>query len=435
MKMVGNEGMNFGKLRTEDIKDIIVLSFGFFGLGFVVPTYIYLTLNFLLKSTISRTLTLALFYSELLFVALLKNKILFLFEMTRSAIGRRTPYILVFGTTSAFLLSTIPNLMTAETNLFSLFLVLLSFNFSLFVYSLSLIGLAQDKKTYFNQKLLNFQSVFWSIFGALWSYTYSLKVFKTDTCSEIVSHVSLLFFFSVFAVAFLIVEDKKYKIKLSTTEKAEIYDKFQIGKTPKAGVQNKGQRVNLSLDVVKTVLFYQIEFLLPLHAWYSFTTRKTAPELEAPKMLLLFVLGATLNALSSAFFKSYGEKVRLLGHVNTALALFIYATTFLLAIKGWMLTSAFLIGFFIYSRIQKPLGSICLGLERFLPEIYKDSAQKINEVRPWETFSVYASIILSGILMDIFGTAVASYVLGLLLVISLIVELSSTRAKIENKQQ
>jgi len=164
-KKKDSERYNLRKLRSEDVKDTVVLSFGFFGLGFFIPTYIYIMLSFLLKSSIPKWILLGSFYSELIIIAFLKDKILFLFEMTRTAIGRRTPYILVFGTISSFLLSTISNLLTVDKNLFSLVFLVITFNFSLFIYALSLLGMLEDRKNYFNQRLLSIQPMLWSVLG------------------------------------------------------------------------------------------------------------------------------------------------------------------------------------------------------------------------------------------------------------------------------
>ncbi|QIV79052.1 hypothetical protein [Fervidobacterium pennivorans] len=432
MATKGSERYNLRKLRTEDIKDIVVLSFGFFGIGFFIPTYIYIMLNFLLKSSIPKSILLGSFYSELILIAFFKEKILFLFEMTRTAIGRRTPYILVFGTMSAFLLSTIYNLLTVDKNLFSLVFVVITFNFSLFIYALSLLGMLEDKKNYFNRMLLNLQPTLWSIIGAVWSYGYSVRLLTTDSNREIVSHASLLFFFSVFAVAFLIVEDKKYKVELSVSEKAEIYDKFQAKKISWKVLNTSSQQI-LKYGLAK-VLLYQIEFLLPLHAWYLLNIRKGIPtEFDSAKTLYFFVLGHVLNTVLVTFFKNYSKKLDLLGPVSTAFALFIYATTFILPTTGWLFTSVFLVGFLICHQIQKRLGFTLPGIVRFLSEYNSNNETNRFESRPVNLLGVYISVILAGSLIDVIGIQSSSYILGLLIAGLVVIELLTSHAKIKNK--
>lgn len=429
-----SERYNLRKLRSEDVKDTVVLSFGFFGLGFFIPTYIYIMLSFLLKSSIPKWILLGSFYSELIIIAFLKDKILFLFEMTRTAIGRRTPYILVFGTISSFLLSTISNLLTVDKNLFSLVFLVITFNFSLFIYALSLLGMLEDRKNYFNQRLLSIQPMLWSVLGALWSYGYSVRLLTTDSNSKIVSHVSLLFFFSVFAVAFLIVEDKKYKVKLSISEKTEIYDKLQAKKTPWK-VLNKSPQQILSDELAK-VLLYQIEFLLPFHAWYLLNIRKgISAEFEAAKTLYFFVLGYVLNTVLVSFFKSYSKKLELFGPVNIALALLIYATTFTFSKIGWISTSAFLLGFLVCHQIQKRFGYTTPGIVRFLSEYNSNNEINRPKFHPVNLLGIYVAVILTGILIDVIGVQLSGYILGLLIAGLVVIELLNSRAKIKNKQQ
>lgn len=434
MATKGSERYNLRKLRTEDIKDMVVLSFGFFGIGFFIPTYIYIMLNFLLRSSIPKSILLGSFYSELILIAFLKDKILFLFEITRTAIGRRTPYILVFGTMSAFLLSTISNLLTVGQNLLGLILIVITFNFSLFIYALSLLGMLEDKKNFFNQRLLSIQPMLWSILGALWSYGNSFRLFTTDSNSEIVSHVSLLFFISVFAVAFLIVEDKKYKVKLTISEKTEIYDKFQAKKTSWKQLNFSPQQI--VTEGLAKVFLYQIEFLLPLHAWYQLNIRKGIPaEFASAKALYFFVLGYVLNTILVTFFKNYSKKLDLLGPVTIALAFFIYATTFIFPTTGWLFTSVFLVGFFICHQIQKRLGFTLPGIVRFLSEYNSNNETNRFKIHPVNLLVVYISIILTGIFIDVIGIQSSSYILGLLIAGLVVIELLNSHAKIKNNQQ
>jgi len=164
------------RIKLNQIKDAVVLLFGFFGISFIIPAYIIAMLNLMSFPNLSKTILLAAFYSELLMFAILTPHIQILLEMTRTAIGRRTPYLLIFGTAAAFLLTAIANATVNERSIILIVTLTLLFNFSLYLYSLAFLGLVSDKKTYITWPFLESQSKFWSVIGILSSYLYSLKL-------------------------------------------------------------------------------------------------------------------------------------------------------------------------------------------------------------------------------------------------------------------
>jgi len=408
------------KVRFEQFKDAVILLFGIFGLSFVIPAYIYVMLHFLASSDLSKAILLAIFYSELLIFAILTPHVSFLLEITRSAIGRRTPYLLTFGTFVAFFLTAIRNATVDEKSITAIIVIILGFNFSMYFYSLTLLGLMNDRKTYLTEKFLESQWKFWSVIGIISSYLYSWKL---CTDGRTISHVSLLFLISVFAVSFLIIEDKKFKVKISPDEKAEIYEKYKNEKTLKVKFE-KPQITDLK-RFFSLVITYQFLFLLPIHMAYVTDTPKSQIEITGAKVLLFYSFGVICNYILHRVIKNTSSIFQKMGHVTIASVLFIFSTTFFISSITWSLMVAFVMGFLLFPTLSKYFYVPGLGIERF---ISKERAIEKNI----EYYTLYLSVLLTGILFDIFGLKTAGVIAACILIVSLIIELISARAKIEN---
>ncbi|WP_448375090.1 hypothetical protein [Fervidobacterium sp.] len=408
------------KVRFEQFKDAVILLFGIFGLSFVIPAYIYVMLHFLSSSDLSKTLLLAIFYSELLIFAILTPHVNFLLEITRSAIGRRTPYLLTFGTLVAFLLTAIRNATVDERSITAIIVIILSFNFSMYFYSLTLLGLMNDRKTYVTEKFLESQWKFWSVIGIISSYLYSWKL---CTDGRTISHVSLLFLISVFAVSFLIIEDKKFKVKISPDEKSEIYEKYKSQRKPKIKFE-KLRNADLK-RLFSLIITYQFLFLLPIHIAFVTDIPKNQIETTGAKVLLFYSFGVICNYILHRLIKNTSSIFEKMGHVTIASVLFIFSTTFLLPSINWSLIVSFTMGFLLFPTLSKYFYVPGLGIERF---ICKERVIEKNI----EYYTLYLSVLFSGILFDIFGLKTAGVITACILVALLIIELITTRAKINN---
>ena|GEM_PF-606948 len=411
------------RIKLNQIKDAVVLLFGFFGISFIIPAYIIAMLNLMSFPNLSKTILLAAFYSELLMFAILTPHIQILLEMTRTAIGRRTPYLLIFGTAAAFLLTAIANATVNERSIILIVTLILLFNFSLYLYSLAFLGLVSDKKTYITWGFLESQSKFWSVIGILSSYFYSLKL---DSGIRIFSHVGLVFLITVFAVSFFIIEDKKYKVKVPTSEKIEIYEKYQRTKEVRRRLK-KPKDFDIKI-LFSLLLGYQFQFLLAIHITESEKYLET--QREVSNILVMYSCGFVLNYIIHLLSKHASNVLNRLGHITTALALFIFSTTFLYSTREWYMFVSFITGFLLFPALSKYFYLPGIGLERFLR--IDGSIMNSTEIDDYYNLFVYLAILFNGILLDVFGSKISGILGALLLTVFLIIELITSRVKIKS---
>ncbi|HOS52102.1 MAG TPA: hypothetical protein PLM21_04310, partial [Fervidobacterium sp.] len=201
------------KLDFENVRDIILLSFAVLGLSFIFPAYISTVPRILLINGFPNTLIALLISSELLFLFFLNPIFEYILDITRSAIGRRTPYIISFGVLTSFVLSLLENINHEHPNsAFILTLLVISANFCLYLYSLALFGLIRDKSNESNQTgwvMLRFQAKLWSFVGTVLSFIYCSR----SSENSLLPAAGLVLLISSLLAAFFIVEDKKYKVK------------------------------------------------------------------------------------------------------------------------------------------------------------------------------------------------------------------------------
>lgn len=246
-----------GLFSFSRIKDIVILSIGSFGLSFMLSVYSLTVPRLLVENHIPSTLLNISIFSELLFFAMLLPFFVYIFDVTRTAIGRRTPYLLMFGIASAFLVTFIQK--NPHGSLVSVLSFVILFNFSLFLYSLSFFGLVSDKTTYQTRLLLPLHLLFWGFFGVIVGYFYMLNSENIELGIE--TPVSgFVYLLSALVVSFFVIEDKKYKTKLSKTERGEY--SFRLKNLLDLSDFGKEDFINLLiLGVVYSHEIFIVEFL------------------------------------------------------------------------------------------------------------------------------------------------------------------------------
>jgi len=253
---------NRRKLNFENVKDVVLLSFAVFGLSFIFPAYITTVPRILLLNGFPNTLITLLISSELLFLFFLNPVFEYILDITRSAIGRRTPYIITFGVLTSFVLSLLENLNQGYPNSIPiLILLVIAANFCLYLYSLALFGLIRDKSNGSDQTIwimLRFQAKLWSFVGTVLSFIYCSR----SSEGALLPAAGLIFLVSSLFAAFFIVEDKKYKVKSTPFEKNERHFSYEVFKILKKwDLSNTMQTVEISLVIS---LFYYLEtFTVP----------------------------------------------------------------------------------------------------------------------------------------------------------------------------
>ncbi|HOJ93855.1 MAG TPA: hypothetical protein PK390_01330, partial [Fervidobacterium nodosum] len=130
--------------------------------------YILTTSRLLIERSASVTLSSVFLFSELIIFAFT-----YLYDITRSAIGRRTPYLIIFGILSSFNLTLIQKL--SYISLFPLLMVIALFNFWLFLYTLAFFGMVKDKIVYHFRNIMILHIKLWGIVGSITAYLYMLN--------------------------------------------------------------------------------------------------------------------------------------------------------------------------------------------------------------------------------------------------------------------
>jgi len=337
------------KLDFENVRDIVLLSFAVLGLSFIFPAYISTVPRILLINGFPNTLIALLISSELLFLFFLNPVFEHVLDITRSAIGRRTPYIISFGVLTSFVLSLLENINHEHPNsTFILTLLVISANFCLYLYSLALFGLIRDKSNESNQTgwvMLRFQAKLWSFVGTVLSFIYCSR----SSENSLLPAAGLVLLISSLLAAFFIVEDKKYKVKMSPFEKNEHHFSYEVFKILKKwDLSNTMQTVEISLVIS---LFYYLEtFTAP------FTESSGLKYGAGTTFLTLQLTGVTIGYVIKLFTKKnlFSENLRAHDHylllLNATIYLLIYitfkslATSYLLFFVNGLLWGLFLSG-------------------------------------------------------------------------------------------
>lgn len=379
-----NKAFSFGQ-----IKDIAILSIGSFGLSFMISVYSLTVPRLLVENHVPSTLLNVSIFSEILFFAVLSPFFIYVFDITRTAIGRRTPYLLMFGIASAFLVTFIQK--NPDGSLVSVLSFVILFNFSLFLYSLSFFGLVSDKTTYQTRFLLPLHLLFWGFFGVIVGYFYMLNSENIELGIE--TPVSgFVFLLSALAVSFFVIEDKKYKTKLSKTERGEY--SFRLKNLLDLSDLEKEDFINLLiLGVVYSHEIFIVEFL------------KSYPFKEVVIAQFVFVISVGLaycTCICSKKINEFSQRSRSMFLTILALIYFLYSfsnsvTILLLQFLVGLLWGIVLpktIGFIIPSRSERML---------FYKESINDIFNKPKEEKLRLILLLFIILIVLGFLGDIIG--------------------------------
>ncbi|MGC8819840.1 MAG: hypothetical protein ACP5PP_01835 [Fervidobacterium sp.] len=204
------------KFTFENVKDIILLSFGSFGLCFMLSVYIVKISRIFVENNFALSVGIPTLFSEVLFLVIFAPFFAYMYGITRTKIGRRTPYLLTFGVLSSFFMALVEKI--GVKSLFEATLSVLLLNFALFSYTLAFVGLLKDESTYYVKDILIFQVRLWGFIGTFLGFTYLIKYNYTGNEMIVASFV---FIISVIVVSLFVVEDKKYKVKMLKSEKPE----------------------------------------------------------------------------------------------------------------------------------------------------------------------------------------------------------------------
>lgn len=410
MSGVRVNGKENNKNFFENVKNIVILSFGSFGLNFMLLVYILTTSRLLIERSASVTLSSVFLFSELIIFAFTYPFFTYLYDITRSAIGRRTPYLIIFGILSSFNLTLIQKL--SYISLFPLLMVIALFNFWLFLYTLAFFGMVKDKIVYHFRNIMILHIKLWGIVGSITAYLYMLNSDKVQLGIE-TPVGGFLFLISALTVAFFIVEDKKYKVPLSRSEKPSynynISDTFRF--------------YNLEVkDIKKAIimsLIYIYEFFI-LNFLKDFSFRVSSIN------LLVFFLGVIfayfISLFSDNFRKIVGEKkVQNLAIIILSIAYLVFNYANIKIILGLQFFVGFLWGVILLSQ----LGYIVPGKsERFIiySVVIEDDSLKPDTKKLKFFFLSFILIIVLSFILDIVGVQNASLVYSIILFSTLILE-------------
>ncbi len=379
-----NKVFSFGQ-----IKDIAILSIGSFGLSFMLSVYSLTIPRLLVENRVPSILLNISIFSEILFFAILSPLFTYLFDITRTAIGRRTPYLLMFGISSAFLVTFIQK--NPHGSIMSVLSIILLFNFSLFLYSLSFFGLALDKVTYQTKFVLPFHLLFWGFFGVVVSYFYMLNSENIQLGIE--TPVSgFVFLLSALAVSFFIIEDKKYKTKLSKTERNEYSFRLKL----LLNLHDLGKEDFTNLLIFGVVYSHEI-FVVEFLSSYAFKN------VVVSQFIFIVAVGlAYCMCLFSKRVTEFSEKSRPYILILLTLMYFLYSFSniktifFLQFLTGlsWGIILPKTIGFVIPSRSERVL---------FYKESFDENPNRLHERNLRSFMLLFIIMSVFGILTDILG--------------------------------
>lgn len=402
------------KFSAIQIKDIVLLSFGSFGVSFMLSVYSLAVPRLLVENRVSSTLLNISIFSELVMFTILGPFFGYLFDITRTAIGRRTPYILSFAVTTAFLVAFIQKNPDASTkNILSLAIL---FNFSLLLYSIAFFGLVKDKITYQTKFLIPFHVFLWGFIGVIVSYVYMLN--SEDVVHGIQTPVSgFVFLLSALCVSFFIIEDRKYKTKLSKTELGEY--RFNLKNLFMFSDLQKKDLVNM---IIFGIIFSHEIFTVEYLSSYSFKNTVIAQ----------FVFSLAVGLAYCLYICS--NRVKILSEKSYPVPLFLSVLYFLQSFlnMGMILLFQFIIGFLWGLTIPKTLEFIVPSrAERLI--LYRESLdEKLSmfEERKLKFFLLVFIVILSlGISIDFAGLENANLVYSVFTFSILILELGRVARK------
>lgn len=248
----------YKRSRVGYVKDLVLILFGFSALHFVLTVFSVNVPSQLLGRSKFPWLIVFFSLSEYIFFAHFKRFVGYLLEITRTAIGRWTPYLFLFGILSSVSFPLTAVSVVSELTLRKV-LYLILFNFSIFGYTMSLVGLASDKLNFNDPKLkLLFPfSAFLGTFTGLLTST-----FGSGSSRDVIVTGAILLLTSAITVAFFVVEDKRFKVKMSTSERLEVYQRY-------FGIERKFPSLKFSISKADARFSLAFSFFL-LQEIYTF---------------------------------------------------------------------------------------------------------------------------------------------------------------------
>lgn len=394
----------------QNVKNIVILSFGSFGLNFMLLIYILTTSRLLIERSVSITLSSLFLFSEIMIFAFAYPFFNYLYDITRSAIGRRTPYLIIFGILAALNLTLIQKL--SYISIFSLLMFIALFNFWLFLYTIAFFGMIKDKILYHFRNIMVLNVKLWGIVGSISAYLYMLNSDKVQLGVE-TPVGGFLFLISALTVAFFIVEDKKYKVPLSRAEKPSynynVIDTFRF--------YNLGVK-----DIKKAMLFS----LIYIYEFFILNFLKDSSFKVISINLLVFLLGTILAYFISLFSGNFGTIVREKKIQNSAIiilsiAYLVFNYANIKIISGIQFFVGFLWGIILLNQ----LGYIIPGKsERFTIYlmVVEDNPLKPDTKKLEFFFLTFIFIIVLSSILDIVGVQNVSLVYSIILFSILILE-------------
>jgi len=252
-------------------------------------------------------------------------------------------------------------------------MLVIAANFCLYLYSLALFGLIKDKSNESNQTgwvMLRFQTKLWSFVGAVLSFIYCSR----SSQSLLLPAAGLVLLISSLFAAFFIIENKKYKVKMSPFEKNEYHFSYEVFKIlKKRDLSNTMQTVETSLVIS---LFYYLEtFTVP------FAESSGLKYGVGTTFLTLQLTGVAVGYMIKLFTKKnlFSENMRAHDHylllLNATIYLLIYITFKNLAISYLLFfVNGLLWGLFLSGRTGMMIPS---KAERFIFYFSKEKKETV----------------------------------------------------------
>lgn len=273
----------YKRSRIIYAKDLFLILFGFSALHFVIAIFSVNVPSQLLERSRFPWAIVVFSFFEYVFLVHLTKFVGYVLEVTRSAIGRWTPYLFLFGILSALSFPLTAVSVVEELTIRKV-LYLLLFNFAIFGYSLSLVGLANDKMNFNEEKVRLLLSIS-ALAGVLAGFVTSALGYGSS--KDVIVTGAILLLTSAIAVAFFVVEDKRFKVKLSPTEKLDIYNKY-FGKRKKVSLENfKHTKVIARFSLVFS--FFLIQEFYTAYVWHLKDISRAMAFISLTANFLLFI--------------------------------------------------------------------------------------------------------------------------------------------------
>lgn len=213
------------RFGSEWVRDLTFIAFARFSQGYAVTAYTIVMSSYLLMAEINIPMLFAILALEYVFITFLTPFVSFLLDSTRTAIGRRTPYLLVFGVLAPFLMGLSQSALLREMIPLALLYIVL-FNLLLFLYSLALHGFVRDKVVSVYENLQK-TVIRWSNVAGMAAGIVSI-VLSSDVVGwkAVITFAGLLWLVSSVLASLFVVERKEFRVKLSEVDRIALQETF-----------------------------------------------------------------------------------------------------------------------------------------------------------------------------------------------------------------